>query len=122
MRRSRFQQGSLQLVKRAEGRKAWEYRWYEIQPDGSRRRRNLVLSTLEQYPNETAAQKAVVALRVDINVESPRMSLDPMSVQMLVDHYRQKELGENSNKPTRRAERMKATSASGYCLVGVHIV
>jgi len=98
MRRSRFQQGSLQLVKRAEGRKVWEYRWYEIQPDGSRRRRNLVLGTQEQYPNETAAQKAVVALRVDINVESPRMSLDPMSVQMLVDHYRQKELGENSNK------------------------
>ena len=98
MRRSRFQQGSLQLVERAGGRKAWEYRWYEIQPDGSRRRRNLVLGTLEQYPNETAAQKAVVALRVDINVESPRMSLDPMSVQKLVDHYRQKELGENSKR------------------------
>jgi integrase len=55
MRRSRFQQGSLQLVERAGGRKAWEYRWYEVQPDGSRRRRNLVLGTLEQYPNETAA-------------------------------------------------------------------
>lgn len=98
MRRSRFQQGSLQLVERAGGRKAWEYRWYEVQPDGSRRRRNLVLGTLEQYPNETAAQKAVVALRVDINAESPRMNLAPMSIQMLVDHYRQKELGEDSSK------------------------
>jgi hypothetical protein len=85
-------------VERAGSRKAWEYRWYEAQPDGKRRRRNLVLGTLEQYPNETAAQKAVVALRVDINVESPRTSLGPMSVQMLVDHYRQKELGEDSNK------------------------
>ena len=28
MRRSRFQQGSLQLVERKGGRKAWEYRWY----------------------------------------------------------------------------------------------
>ena len=98
MRRSRFQQGSLRLVERAGSRKAWEYRWYEAQPDGTRRRRNLVLGTLEQYPNETAAQKAVVALRVDINVESPRTSLAPISVQMLVDHYRQKELGEDSNK------------------------
>jgi integrase len=98
MRRSRFQQGSLQLVERAGGRKAWEYRWYEVQLDGSRRRRNLVLGTLEQYPNETAAQKAVVALRVDINAESPRMNLAPMSIQMLVDHYRQKELGEDSSK------------------------
>ena len=57
-----------------------------------------MLGTLEQYPNETAAQKAVVALRVDINAESPRMSLAPISVQILVDHYRQKELGEDSNK------------------------
>ena len=98
MRRSRFQQGSLQLVVRAGNRKAWEYRWYEAQPDGKRTRRNLVLGTLEQYPNETAAQKAVAALRADINVESPRMNLTPASVAMLVEHYRQKELGEDSSK------------------------
>lgn len=98
MRRSRFQYGSLQLVGRAKGKKVWEYRWYEPQPDGSRRRRNLVLGTLEQYPNHSAAQKAVAALRVDINVESPRTSLTPISVQMLVDHYRRKELGEDSSK------------------------
>lgn len=98
MRRSRFQQGSLQLVVRAGNHKAWEYRWYEVQPDGKRTRRNLVLGTLEQYPNETAAQKAVAALRADINVESPRMNLTPVSVAMLVEHYRQKELGEDSSK------------------------
>ena len=98
MRRSRFQQGSLQLVERAGSRKAWEYRWYEVQPDGSRRRRNLVLGTLEQYPNETAAQRAVAALRADINAESPRMNLTPISVQTLVEHYREKELGEDSSK------------------------
>jgi integrase len=98
MRRSRFQQGSLQLVERAGSRKAWEYRWYEVQPDGSRRRRNLVLGTLEQYPNETAAQRAVAALRADINAESPRMNLTPMSVQTLVEHYREKELSEDSGK------------------------
>ncbi len=98
MRRSRFQQGSLKLVERKGGRKAWEYRWYEVQADGSRRRRNLVLGTLEQYPNETAAQKAVAVLRVDINAESPRMNLAPISVQMLIDHYRDKELDEDSGK------------------------
>ena len=98
MRRSRFQQGSLQFVERKGGRKAWEYRWYEVQPDGSRRRRNLMLGTLEQYPNETAAQKAVAVLRVDINAESPRMNLAPISIQMLIDHYREKELCEDSGK------------------------
>jgi len=72
MRRTRFQQGSLQVVDRAGGKKAWEYRWYELQADGSRRRRNLMVGSLEQYPNETAAQKAVAALRADINAENPR--------------------------------------------------
>jgi integrase len=61
MRRTRFQQGSLQIAKRAGGRKAWEYRWYELQADGSRTRRNLMVGSLEQYPNETAAQRAVAA-------------------------------------------------------------
>jgi integrase len=98
MRRARFQQGSLQLVERAGGKKAWEYRWYDIEPDGRRRRRNLVLGTTEEYPNETAAQRAVAALRVDINSEAPRTGLMPVSIQMLVDHYRQKELGEDSDK------------------------
>ena len=93
MRRTRFQQGSLQIVKRAGGRKAWEYRWYELQADGSRTRRNLMVGSLEQYPNETAAQKAVAALRADINAENPRTSLTPISVQTLVEHYREKELG-----------------------------
>ena len=76
MRRTRFQQGSLQIVKRAGGRKAWEYRWYELQADGSRTRRNLMVGSLEQYPNETAAQKAVAALRADINAEKSAHQLD----------------------------------------------
>ena len=85
-------------MERAGSRKAREYRWYEVQPDGSRRRRNLVLGTLEQYPNETAAQRAVAVLRADINAERPRMNLTPISVQTLVEHYREKELGEDSSK------------------------
>jgi len=103
MRRTRFQQGSLQIVKRAGGRKAWEYRWYELQADGSRTRRNLMVGSLEQYPNETAAQKAVAALRADINAENPRTSLTPISVQTLVEHYREKELGPDCTK-TRKTQ------------------
>jgi integrase len=58
----------------------------------------LVLGTIEQLPNETAAQKAVAAIRADINAESPRMNLTPITVQTLVEHYGQKELGEDSSK------------------------
>ena len=118
MRRTRFQQGSLQIVKRAGGRKAWEYRWYELQADGSRTRRNLMVGSLEQYPNETAAQKAVAALRADINAENPRTSLTPISVQTLIEHYREKELGTNCSKTRKPRLPMRAISISGFCLVG----
>lgn len=103
MRRTRFQQGSLQIVKRARGRNAWEYRWYELQADGSRKRRCLIVGSVEQYPNEASAQKAVAALRADINAENPRTSLTPISVQTLIEHYREKELGTNCSK-TRRTQ------------------
>jgi integrase len=103
MRRTRFQQGSLQIVKRARGRHAWEYRWYELQADGTRKRRCLIVGSLEQYPNETAAQKAVAALRADINAENPRTSLSPINVQTLIEHYRDKELGPNCSK-TRKTQ------------------
>jgi integrase len=103
MRRTRFQQGSLQIVKRARGRNAWEYRWYELQADGSRKRRCLIVGSVEQYPNEALAQKAVAALRADINAENPRTSLTPISVQTLIEHYREKELGANCSK-TRKTQ------------------
>ncbi len=98
MRRTRYQQGNLQLVERKRGPRAWEYRWYEPMADGSRRRRSLVVGTVEQYPNETTAKRAVASLLVNINAESPRFNLEPISVQTLVEHYTEKELGEDSNK------------------------
>jgi len=75
-----------------------EYRWYEPTPDGTRKRHSLVVGTLEQYPNEAAAKRAVASLLVDTNAESPRFNLDPMTVQTLVEHYKEKELGEGSNE------------------------
>jgi integrase len=98
MRRTRYQQGNLQLVERKRGPRAWEYRWYEPMADGSRKRRSLVVGTVEQYPNEATAKRAVASLLVNINAESPRFNLEPISVQTLVEHYTEKELGEDSNK------------------------
>ena len=62
-----------------------------------------MVGSFEQYPNETAAQKAVAALRVDINAENPRTSLTPINVQTLIEHYREKELGPNCSK-TRKTQ------------------
>jgi hypothetical protein len=64
---------------------------------------SLIVGSVEQYPNEASAQKAVAALRADINAENPRTSLTPISVQTLIDHYREKELGTNCSK-TRKTQ------------------
>lgn len=107
MRRTRFQHGSLQLAERKRGQRAWEYRWYEPMADGSRRRRSLVVGSLEQYPNEAAAKRAVASLLVNINAESPRFGLEPLSVQTLVEHYKEKELHEASGKTFATCETYK---------------
>src|SRR5579871_689084 len=101
MRRTSYQKGSLKLADRRNG-KAWEYRWREVQIDGAIRRKNIVIGTLEDYPNESAAQAAVDALRLDINRQTPQQQLKNMTMETLASHYRQHELPDvfNKTKPT----------------------
>lgn len=97
MRRTRYQDGSLRLRERS-GQKTWEYRWYEIQIDGSRKRRSVILGSIKDYPTEAAAMRAVSALRANINMESPRAQIQAISFDTLVEHYRLKEMGEDAGK------------------------
>jgi len=91
MRRTSYQKGSLKLADRQNGR-VWEFRWREVQIDGTIRRKNIVIGTLEDLPNESAAQAAVDALRLEINRQTPQQQLKDISVETLVNHYRQHEL------------------------------
>jgi len=90
MRHTRYQQGSLKLAERKKG-KVWEFRWRDVQLDGSIRRRNIVIGTLDEYPNESAAQAAVDALRLSINQQTPHQLLNAVKVETLVQHYREHE-------------------------------
>jgi integrase len=85
-------QGDLRLVERANGQKVWEFRWWQTRIDGSKKRPKIVIGTLEEYPSEAAAQRAVDALRITINEQTPRQQLEQISVATLVGHYRQHEL------------------------------
>ena len=98
MKRTRYQEGSLRLYERKKGDQTWEYRWYETQLDGTRRRRSCNIGTLEEYPTEAAAKKAVAALRANINSETPRSQLDAISFGTLTQHYRERELSEDCGK------------------------
>ena len=91
MRRTSYQKGSLKLADRKNG-KAWEYRWREVQIDGSIRRKNVVIGTLEDYPNESVAQAAVDAIRLQVNQQTPQQLIKSINLETLVNHYRQHEL------------------------------
>ena len=91
MRRTSHQHGSLKLADRRKGR-VWEFRWREVQIDGSVRRKNIVVGTLEEFPTEAAAQTAVDAIRLTINRQTPQQLLKNVSVETLVKHYQEHEL------------------------------
>ena len=91
-RRARHQKGSLQRVKRKSGQDVWIFRWYEIQPDGSKTYRKAVLGAVEEYKTETEAQTAADALRLTINEQTPRQQLRAITIDTLVQHYRQHEM------------------------------
>jgi hypothetical protein len=84
--RTRFQQGSVQREQRKKGPDAWVFRWYEGDGSGKRKRKYCVVGTVEQYPTESAAQAAAAALRLDINIEVPKISSKPVSVANLITH------------------------------------
>jgi integrase len=92
-RRTRYQQGTLDRVKRKEGPDCWIFRWRETDDSGKRVRRNKVVGTVEEYPTETKAMIAAEALRVTINSEQTEMSQQPVSVAALVRHFKELELG-----------------------------
>jgi hypothetical protein len=64
--RLRYQFGSLELVKGAK-QDIWTFRYYVPGTDGKRQYRRIRSDTKEQYPNETAALRAVEALRLSVN-------------------------------------------------------
>lgn len=78
MRRARYQRGSLSLIKRKDGTRAWKYRWREIQAAGTRKRRATIVGSLEEYPTESDAQAAADGLRLTSTiplVEEPTRTL-----------------------------------------------
>ena len=69
MRRVRYQDCSLQLVK---GKKhhVWTYRYYGPDQDGNRHYKRTRIGTTEDYPTKAAALKAAEAIRLAVRFES----------------------------------------------------
>lgn len=98
-RRTRYQQGCVAKEQRSNGPDVWIFRWRELDPDGRRVNRKVVIGTVDQYPVRAAAQKAADALRLHVNKETARTLLLPLTCEQLVSHYTERELSEcNRNK------------------------
>src|SRR5579859_1550843 len=94
--RIRYKKGCLTREKRKTGSSVWIFRWRETQPNGDQINRKIVIGTVEQYPTKSAANKKVDALRIDINKETPRSVIEPLTVEQLIAHYKAKELNESN--------------------------
>jgi len=110
--RTRYQQGTIDRVKRKQGPDCWIFRWRETDINGRRVRRKVVLGTVKEYPTESSARKAAESLRIIINGEQPHPSQQPVSVAALIDHFKQHELGlsaEDSDDDEGRAYSTRTT-------------
>jgi integrase len=57
-----MQRGSMKQRSRKEGLDVWQFRWSETRLDGKRLYHKKIVGTVEQYPDENAARRAVVGL------------------------------------------------------------
>jgi integrase len=89
MSRRRYQSGCLYREKRKAGPDVWAFRYRDGQSN-----RKEVIGTVEQLPSRKAAMQACELRRANIN----RNIATPRTIADLVEHYRQKEMSEDSNK------------------------
>ena len=94
MVRTRYQFGSLRLRERLRGPAIWEFRYYDTEPNGGRRRHAVIVGDREQYPTITEARRAVQTLLLRINAESPRAEMRIPNFSILLDQFIESELPE----------------------------
>lgn len=91
-KRTRYQQGSIELEPRKRGPSVWAYRWWERDINGKTVHRKVQVGTLERYRSESTAMAAADALRLTINNHSKRRSLQRTTLNTLWEHYACEEL------------------------------
>ena len=94
--RTRYQKGSLTRKNRADGTIVWEFRFYEMDGNGKRRRRSVTVGTLADYPTETAARRSsrVQSILLGVNSEQSRTTIRVPSFGEVLSRYEQEEMPE----------------------------
>lgn len=108
LRRTRYQQGSVQREKRHSGPDVWIFRWRETGQNRKSKQRKAIVGTVPTLLTEASALKAAQALRIDANQQAPHSECGPKTISELVAHYRLKEMANESR------ERKAFSTRSGY--------
>lgn len=91
-----MQRGCMQRNSRKEGPDVWQFRWSETSLDGKRLYNKKIVGTVEQYPDENAARRAVRGLVSEINTDARSTNSGAMTVAQLCDHFEQRELSKEN--------------------------
>jgi integrase len=89
--RIRYQFGSLYRWKGVR-EEVWYFRYRDYDENGKRCQRNLKVGTLNQYPTETAAMRAVDGLRLSVNSGKPQPK--PVTLRIIVDRFEKEEMSQ----------------------------
>jgi integrase len=92
-KRNSFQHGSLKREKRKLGPDVWIYRWREIGPDGIGRKPKVIVGSVDQFPSQALARRAVEDLGLGINGKKHQQDRQK-TMEQLITHYAAKELSE----------------------------
>jgi integrase len=95
-KRDRFQTGSLTIEERKNGPDVYVYRWRESIGDRTVKRKQ-ILGTVKEL-SKTQAQKKADEFRQIANTPQLVTANSALTVTELVDHYKKRELGEDSGK------------------------
>ncbi len=92
-----MQLGSLLRSDRRRGPDIWEFRYRDRRHNGRRIYRRIKIGTVKQFKTEAAARKGIAGLVREINFGEIRFRTTTMTVAELVEHYRQRELLQESS-------------------------
>jgi integrase len=91
-----MQRGCMKRCSHKRGPDVWQFRWSESGPDGKRLYHKKIVGTVEHFPDENAARRAVVGLVSEINNDGQSKNSAAMTVAQLCDHFEQRELAKEN--------------------------
>jgi hypothetical protein len=114
-----MQHGCMERLNRKRGPEVWQFRWSVTGPDGKHRYHKKIVGTVEHYPDEPAARRAVAGLLSEINTDGRPTSPRVMTTAQLCDHFEQRELSKENTWRSHATKKIyKAYLPGGFALTG----